>query len=200
MRPLLDALFPSRCGLCDRLGDEAICSECRSEFVFPSDPELRFANEDLAYRIAYARYEGRAGQAVRRLKYERATSMAKPMAEESERIAGGLSFEVAVPVPIHFSRRAERGFNQAELLSECLRNVESDWLRRVKRTRPQVRMTPETRRTNLAGAFRADPRVSGKHVLLIDDVFTSGATARECAAALRVAGAREVGIVTFAVG
>ncbi|RYG38146.1 ComF family protein [bacterium] len=200
MHAFLDVLFPSRCGLCDRLGNDPICEDCRAEFVFPSDPHVTFAGEDLVYRGSYARYEGRAGQAVRRLKYERATGLAEPMAEEIRRIAAGVKFDVAIPVPIHFSRRSERGFNQAELLCERLDNVQPEWLKRVKRTRPQVEMTPETRRSNLLGAFRADSNVAGKRILLVDDVFTSGATARECASVLRGVGATEVGVVTFAVG
>jgi len=107
---------------------------------------------------------------------------------------------VAVPVPIHWSRRARRGFNQSELLCECLPSglVDSKLLARTRATKPQAGLSVEERQRNLDGAFMASPSVSGRAVLLIDDVVTSGQTAKACASALYTAGALEVGILAFA--
>jgi ComF family protein len=151
----------------------------------------------LDYRAALFRYESRAAQAVRRLKYSRSTALATFMAEElrSALIRLALEPDLIVPVPIHWSRRCARGFNQAELLCGDL-----DWtpaLARVRRTRPQVGLSREDRARNLSGAFRASSTVAGRHILLVDDVLTSGQTARECAKALHSAGAAEVGILAF---
>jgi ComF family protein len=145
-------------------------------------------------------YEGRAAQAVRRLKYSRATSLAGPMAELLEEARRLLPpHDWIVPVPIHWARRAQRGFNQAELLSEkAPRNlVRPSFIRRVRFTRPQVGLGTEERLTNLAGAFEAQPEVRGHRILLVDDVVTSGGTALACAYALRQAGAKETGLLTF---
>ncbi|HWA82798.1 MAG TPA: phosphoribosyltransferase family protein, partial [Fimbriimonadaceae bacterium] len=101
--------------------------------------------------------------------------------------------------PIHWSRRCQRGFNQAELLADGLPRTCRNALFRVKRTRPQARLSREERMHNLAGAFRASRAVvEGKSVLLIDDVLTSGQTARECAKALASAGATEIAVLAFA--
>jgi ComF family protein len=183
--------------LCDQLGHPSPCAACREELVAHAYGERRPAGE-LAYRVAIYPYRGRAGQAVRRLKYARCTSLAPFLAEEIARAVEtfGLDPELVVPVPIHWSRRCARGFNQAELLCERLDATPSA-LVRVRRTRPQVGLTEEERLRNLQGAFRADPRVAGKRVLLVDDVLTSGQTARECARALRAAGATEVGFLAF---
>lgn len=155
----------------------------------------------LAFRASVYLYEGRAAQAVRRLKYGRATSLAAAMADDLASHIRALGEDLIVPVPIHRRRRGERGFNQAELLCQGRhdRPVSTTAIRRVRMTPPQASLPVAERAENLRGAFRADPReVEGRKVLLVDDVVTTGHTARECAAALMAAGAIEVGVLAFA--
>lgn len=195
-------LYPSRCALCSLLGDRAICDSCFQEFA--ATDQLRQAIDEGPLRLTATlfAYSGRAGQAVRRLKYSRATALAGPMAammKEGVDRLGLMHYDLAVPIPIHWSRRCVRGFNQSELLSESLPRVHRDAVTRVKRTKPQVRLSKEGRMHNLVGAFRARREVvEGRSILLIDDVLTSGHTARECARALVDAGAREVIALAFA--
>lgn len=194
---VLDAVFPPQCPLCTSIGHAAPCDLCREEFVPHEFPE-RGATPDLAYQISIYPYEGRPGQAVRRLKYSRCTSLAPFLSEEIEKaiVRFGLDPDLIVPVPIHLSRKCLRGFNQAELLCRRL-DATPHALKRCRRTRPQVGLTEKERLRNLQDAFKASPIVYGKRILLIDDVLTSGQTARECARALRAAGAREVGFLAF---
>lgn len=195
---ILDVVYPRQCPLCQRLLMDSPCLECRDEFERNPEPLRLLRSGDLSFRAAIFAYRGRAGQAARRLKYSRCTSLVAflslQMKEEVERL--GLNSDFVVPVPIHWSRRAYRGFNQSELLCEGL-SPKLNVLHRVRRTRPQVGLSDEERRTNLSGAFRADASASGRSVLLIDDVLTSGQTARECARALIAAGAAEVGILAL---
>jgi ComF family protein len=108
--------------------------------------------------------------------------------------------DVVIPVPIHWSRRFHRGFNQSELLCEAMEStiVKPKALRRIRATRPQVGLTPEERRHNLQNAFACQADVSGKKVLLVDDVITTGHTVGECAKTLKNAGALEVTAIAFA--
>lgn len=202
---VLDWCFPKKCSLCLMLGDESICPVCRGEFEDAPPPSHHLADSDaLAWHGGLFRYTGRAAQAVKRLKFERATALAEPMSLEiAEGVAAiEVEFDTIVPVPIHWLRRMQRGFNQAELLCRRLDPdlVQPSWLRRIRATRPQVGLSTRERLRNLEGAFSADPAVLGQRILLIDDVVTSGGTAAECARTLRKAGADWVGILTFAAG
>ncbi len=108
---------------------------------------------------------------------------------------GDARFEAIVPVPLHRSRLRRRGFNQAELLArgvaEGINATVSDTLKVVRSTRDQVELSAAQRRANVAGAYRATALLRGK-ILLIDDVFTTGATMSACASTLLRAGAKEV--------
>ena len=104
-------------------------------------------------------------------------------------------YDVDVRVPLHRSRLRRRGFNQAELLARSLANEikspVSDTIQVVRKTRDQVELSAAERRENVSGAFRARGCVRGT-ILLIDDVFTTGATMSSCAETLLRAGAQEV--------
>jgi ComF family protein len=113
------------------------------------------------------------------------------------------SIHAVVPVPLHPQRSAERGYNQSELLAQvfadrCAIACEPGWIQRTRFTRPQVGLDMTARRHNVTDAFRAAPQVAGKTILLIDDVFTTGATLQACAEAARDAGARAVYGLTLA--
>lgn len=199
---LLSAMYPMKCALCATLGDDPVCIQCQQSMErWPLDVVVEDAL--VSRRAAVAHYHGRAAQAVQRLKYERVTSHARWMSEQMAELAqqtGLDQVDVVVPVPIHRLRRNWRGFNQAELLAEALPSVRLDLLRRVRATRPQVGLSTDDRLRNLEGAFEAAEAVRGLSILLLDDVTTSGGTAKECARTLRSAGAVEVFLLTFASG
>ena len=129
--------------------------------------------------------------------------LAHPMAEKLRQFVEVLGLDAAdlvIPVPIHWSRRYYRGFNQSELLCEGIPAdlMVSRSLKRVRATRPQVGLTPDERRQNLRDAFACRSNVAGKKILLVDDVITTGHTVGECAKTLKNAGALEVMAVAFA--
>lgn len=199
---LLSALYPTKCALCATIDSDPVCEACR-EAMLRLPAEVTAEDGPVRRRASVMRYEGRAAQAVQRLKYERVTSHATWMASQIASLAEltGLDrVDAVVPVPIHWSRRNWRGFNQADLLAESLPAVRHDLLKRIRATRPQVGLTTDDRLTNLTGAFEASPECSGLSILLVDDVTTSGGTAKECAKTLLAQGALEVFLITFAAG
>lgn len=203
---LLGFAYPDQCALCGQMGTPTICEACLSAFPEDHSGLQKLGRDDpLDGRIALFRYQDRARQAVQRLKYDRITALADPMALMMREgfIRYGLDdFDAIVPVPIHWSRRFQRGFNQSELLAKGLdqSKLYSKLLKRVRPTTAQVNLTPTQRRENIRDAFAATPTLSGKAVVLIDDVFTTGHTARECARELKGAGVSEVISLTFCVG
>jgi ComF family protein len=157
----------------------------------------------LSFRVSAYAYDSRAAQAVRRLKYSRATSLAGFMSNAVATAACDAELvedRLIIPVPIHWSRRCSRGFNQAELLCEGFPKavVKRRLLFRSRATPPQASLRAEQRKVNLVDAFRVDGRLDGHRIMLVDDVVTTGHTARECARVLMAAGAIDVGLVTFA--
>jgi ComF family protein len=111
-----------------------------------------------------------------------------------------------IPIPLPAARRRERGFNQSEMLAISIakrRRAEmmNDVLHRESAIRSQTQLTPGERLSNVAGAFSvsndARPRIRGRHLMLVDDVITTGATLRAAAEALFAAGARTISYMTF---
>jgi ComF family protein len=197
----LDLLYPSKCPLCRELSTLVPCQLCRQDLI-RDELVLR---EPVAHidevRSAFA-YENKvAADCVKQFKYDRETCLLDYMAGSLLDIYTDWNPlpDAIVAVPIHRSRLSYRGFNQAEgLCARLPKELRADHLMRIRKTRPQVELTPAQRTTNLTGAFRCDDDLQGQRVLLVDDVFTTGATASECAKALRDAGANWVGVLCFA--
>lgn len=158
------------------------CNEC------PPNPWFRKAR-------AMADYDSAVGEAIRLLKYQGKIVMAKPLADlmiEAMPIFFGMEdYDYIVPVPIHKKKRRERGYNQVELVGKRLSRatgipMETRSLIKIKDTRPQVSLSRTERKEEVRGAFDAPDtsRIAGKRILLIDDVFTTGATASESAKTL----------------
>jgi len=144
-------------------------------------------------------------EAIHEFKYEGVRDLAAPLADWL--VAAwqryGLEADLIVPVPLHLKREAERGYNQSALLAHALARavgarVAPAELVRTVHTRPQVGLTAEERRQNIAGAFHCTSAVTGQRIVLLDDVCTTGATLEACAKALREAGACGVWGLTLA--
>ncbi len=152
---------------------------------------------------AIGEYDGALRDIVHALKYDGRRSLARPLAammanEGADVLAGA---HAVVPVPLHPSRRRERGFDQAMDLSKALGSELCVALRRVRATQSQASLPAAKRHRNVRGAFQVTRRAEslrGAIVVLVDDVSTTGATLDACAVALKAAGVREVRALTAA--
>jgi len=216
-------LLPAECLLCERPvgpaeSDPLVCPLCQSRWHPIPDPVCPHCGQplegDLPCRIcatwpaaltgvqSAVWLTGTARAAVHHLKYRGWWRVAEGMAPAMRRLAPLRGGVVLVPVPLGAARRRERGYNQSEMLAAALSRLldipmRPDLLRRARETERQTSLAPDARRANLSGAFVGRP-AGPRRPVLVDDVFTTGATLLAAAEALLAAGATEVRAVTFA--
>lgn len=211
----LDWLYPPNCGGCGTRGTRW-CKNCNENTrVFDGSICPRCGNIQASTRLcpnclsstpnyfalrSWAVYEGAIRQAIHRLKYKRdialGEALSRPMIDCLHHL--NWTFDLVVPVPLGVARLAERGYNQATLLARPVSlgmglSYSSKALSRIRETRSQVDLTASERKNNVRGAFQARQElVNKRHVLVVDDVATTGSTLNECAGALLEAGAAQV--------
>ncbi len=185
---MLDLFVPPACVSCRRLlrtdAPRGLCRACDLEVV-----------PTAAGALAPFSYEGPLQRALSALKYDRDLARVGPLGRLLRPSLAVRAFDLAVAVPLHPRRQRRRGFNQSELLlrASVARTAGTRLLRRTRATLPQVGLPATQRHANVAGAFALHPRaegtLQGQHILLFDDVCTTGATLEAAAAPLRAAGA-----------
>lgn len=184
------------------MGDRPECSHCSRH-----QPSFTAAR-------SLGAYDGVLKEAVHRLKYRDRPQLAEPLGVALAQFARAsdishdlLAADLVIAVPMSPRRQRVRGYNQAGKLARVVARelqipLDLTSLRRVKSSRPQVGLKREARQRNLAGAFALIPEadVTGKTIIVIDDVTTTNSTIDECAKALRAAGAKAVYGLTLAAG
>lgn len=200
---LLDLLFPPKCPFCARVLDRpGVCGKCESSLPWTAEEDSLWELPDGLWCAAPLWYEDAARRGLLRFKFQGAAGAGEALGAlvaqcAAERLSG--AFDTVTWVPVSRKRLRQRGYDQAELLARaaCRR-----WDTAPVRLLEKIRDNPAqsglgeaaARRENVRDVYRAaEPGdVRGRRVLLVDDICTTGATLRECAAVLRTAGAAEV--------
>jgi ComF family protein len=220
---IVDFALPHRCASCgdliDRLG---LCAPCWSSLIFLGRGGCSGCGAPIAAldlqcgtclanppahdgAIAALVYGNAARTIVARLKYGGRPGLAGLMTNQLEALARGYESPLLVPVPLHRLRLWKRGFNQSALLAKALSRridapVSLDSLVRVKPTPPLHGLNPSERKRAVKGAFevRDNAVFAGRNILLVDDVYTTGATVDACAKSLKRAGAKQIHVLCWA--
>lgn len=227
---ILEILYPARCPVCHGIlkGKDGICPDCRKQLHYIKEPKCKkcgkqIEKEEQEYcrdcqRFSHAFDKGAAvfayddimRHSISMFKYhnrrEYARTYAAEMYQNCQYFLKQASPEVILPVPVHSRKKRQRGFNQAELLAKELGKltgipVDTTYLVRTENTAPQKELTRQQRKLNLKKAFEVCK--NGKHyqrVLLIDDIYTTGATIDAISEILRENQTRIIFFLTLCVG
>ena len=200
---IMELLFPRKCVLCGKLLKKEeldLCRDCRMEAPVYSGGKSKLQFLDSFAAVWY--YEKSVRNSLLRYKFRGARSyavsygrlLAMSLLEQEN-----LEFDLLTWVPVSRLRKFRRGYDQVELLAKAvgaeLGMTPIALLRKIRHNRPQSGISDAAaRRANVLGAYRMEPvaEISGKRILLLDDILTTGATAGECARILKTAGAKEV--------
>lgn len=223
---LKDIFFPLRytCSACDKeiFDDEQFCDECEKSVRLITENKCQKCGRETLYakgecsscshetavdlsRSVFS-YEGAIKSVIHKLKYSSARYLADMLAPylKNVYIENFFAPDIITFVPMSIKAEEKRGYNQSELLADALAKLLSAeaycTLEKVKDTARQAELDFEERSKNLKGAFKVTDKkfVKGKHVLIVDDVLTTGATSHEVASALKTAGAKSVYLLTVA--
>ena len=217
----LDWFFPPKCVVCEKTGTH-FCNTCQSKIIRVKPPFCEICGTDqprgnlclncvnnpphLTALRSWAIFDGPIREAIHQLKYRRNIILGQVFSDRLREVFENTNWDVdlILPVPLGVVRQKKRGYNQAALLAyplalqlNCPYNPKA--IQRIRETESQVGLDRQQRKMNVNGAFLANPKfVSGKNILVIDDITTSGATMNSCAEALLDAGAKKVYGLTLA--
>ena len=208
---LMYLFFPPVCPICKEIVDEydELCETCASEILCTDlDPNPPLPITEV---MRLTKYRDGTRKLLRKLKFDNNTVVLKPIKKILERFSTNINvknflknIDAAVFVPLHAERLRRRGYNQTELIFV-------DWLAsmnvptkniliRTKKTPHLFNLSPKERKQILDGAFKVieGADVAGKNILIVDDIFTTGATSAECAKVLKKIGAAQIFVLAFA--
>ncbi len=227
---ILDLLFPKRCVVCDEIVDrpgEAVCSKCQNKMRYIKEPccmkcGKQLKREEQEYcgdcrKIKHAYIQGTAlydygsmSDSVFRFKYagrmEYASFYGKELYEKKMQWLMAKHPDALVPVPIHPSRKRTRGYNQAELIARRLSELSgipmrAGLIRRTKKTLPLKNLSHSERQNNLKRAFKIDINdVKLNTIVIIDDIYTTGATIDSMAQAFKEKGVNKIYFMALTIG
>lgn len=221
LRSFLECLYPPLCQLCDRAlacQENHLCFSCRYRLPLSAAPissllAVGDQGQQAVWRLHHAfcfTPGGTVQRLLHRFKYKRQVGLGKALAHiwssELAPFLKGAPIDIVVPVPLHKGKESVRGYNQSYVLAKEIADIfglacNGRVLRRERSGASQTGFGKRRRKDNVKHAFRLSGFVSvkGMHVLLIDDVFTTGATLEACSWALLAGGAAKVSLATFCV-
>jgi len=217
-KPLLSLLLAAACPLCERHQSGGASRSSQRVFCFDCERQLRRCHlarsqqvgQDVLPVFAWGEYGGALKQAIATLKYKAKPEVAQPLGfwlgEAWRQATSTQERQTVLPIPLHTQKQRQRGYNQAALLAEAFCQITNlplaaEGLVRIRSTEAQFGLSIAAREQNLADAFAVNPAFARQHptrVLLLDDIYTTGATVKAAATCLQRQGIAVEGVVVLA--
>jgi len=200
---ILDFIFPHVCGICNKLGEGYICKKCESEIK-----KYLYLNVNTNL-FSLLQYKGIIREKIIQYKFNDKSYLYHMLCElilKDKNACDFLSnYDIIIPVPIHNKRKRQRGYNQSSLIAKelakklCLQTY-TDVLIKLEDSKPQSLLKKTERIKNVKGVYivKNSLKIQNKNVVILDDIYTTGATTEECKRVLMLEGAKKVGIITIA--
>lgn len=207
---ILDLIYPPVCGFCGRINKNALCKKCENKLK----KEENFTIEKVLYnefeeQIYFFPYGGFVRKSILNYKFNEKPylykSFVKFIMKNEEFIKALKEYDIIMPVPISKSRKKERGYNQSYLITKEISKITKiehnyDSLFKTKNIIEQSKLNKEQRQKNIQGVYKLQNKIklNNKKILLVDDIYTTGSTVKECCLVLRQANPKKLGILTIA--
>ena len=200
------------CGICGKLDPKSLCNKCKIKLQKNAICKIEDYKNTSSYfdeHIYLFQYNGEIRDAILKYKFDEKSYIYRTFLEfikNNENICAQIKkYDIIIPVPISKKRLNSRGYNQSSLIAKNLAqelNIEysEKILIKIKDNKPQSEMKQDTRKSNVSGVYKVinEERINNKKVLIVDDIFTTGSTADECAKVLKENNAESLGVFTLA--
>ena len=202
----LDFIFPPACGICGKIGEGYICKKCYKEIRIYLYHNSEMERNDIVYLLQYKDiirkkmidYKFNDKAYLHHMFYE-------ILIKNKKACEFVKNYDIIIPVPIYGRKKAKRGYNQSELIARKIAKnfhipINTKILLKTKNTPMQSSLGKNDRIKNVQNVYKVkySEKIENKNVLLVDDIYTTGATVNECKRMLHLAGARKVGVMIIA--
>lgn len=207
---VLNTLFPPACCICGKIDKNWICSNCKKRVErLEKSCVLDIENKKYEKLLYIFKYESLIRKLMLRYKFSNKAYLnnffATVITQSDENCKLLKKYDMIIPVPMHKKKMQKRGYNQTELIGEKLEKIlnipsRTDILQKVVNTTTQSKLSGKARQSNIKHAFfiKNDIEVEDKKIILLDDIYTTGATSEECSRILKDAGASEILVLVLA--
>ena len=207
---VINLIYPNVCGICDKICKSDLCKKCELKLKESARFKIdKYSDKNFEKHIYLFKYEGIIKERLIKFKFNEKTYIYKSFVNfliKNKKICSFLkSYDIIIPVPIHYNRKLTRGYNQSALIAkEIANNLNIEYndkvLYKKVNNKQQSTKNKEDRIINVIGVYcvKNEDKILNKKVLLLDDIYTTGSTVNECSRVLRLAGVNKVDIITIA--
>lgn len=210
LNKIINYVYPKVCGFCNKIiSEEYTCKNCQEnlKYMYESERQLVSVNKNYDVLVCAYKYKGIVRNKLLQYKFKNKKYLYSSLSERLIKLLKKYlnEIDIVVPVPIHFFRDFSRGYNQSLLIAKFISQemkltLRNDIIKKVKNTVPQSMLTATRRKKNAYNAYKINKAslLKGKTILLIDDIYTTGATVNECSRVLKENGVKKVIVATIA--